>query len=307
MSIFKLETLLVGEQFKMCNYPQTPLAVFNPGAYISKSKLVVIPRLVFDIRFYASSIGLCEPLEFSKLREYHKGAKNIKTNLLKYPTNHYELEGVEDPRINEEGDTILTVGIVRNQAGKMEGQTALHNFNGRDITSSKPFLFRDSIHRTGRDAVIINDHVLLFRPEAEPLRTYRAFYTETEDNIVIKNKGLKPLIELDAHPGERKRGMSTNSLKIGENQHIIGWHVVYSDKVEYKEGFMIFNDEGEVLGKTPMVLEVSGLLRYGHRPFTLFGCGLVRVKDVLYFVGGIGDSWIGIFSAKSNDVLGGIR
>ena len=307
-NIFELETLLVGNQFSMTNYPQIPLAVFNPAAYVKNGKLVILPRLVFDIRFYASSVGLTEPLKFSELGEFNYGARDIKTKLLKYPTEDYEIRGVEDSKITEDGKTILAVGVGKDSTKEhFTTQTIMLEFNGEKITSAKPFLFEGSEINTGRDAVFINDNVLLFRPEEKPLRTYRAYYDENDKNIVILEDGLKVLPELDAENGELKRGMSTNVVRLSENQNIVGWHAVFEDRLEYKEGFMIFNDNGEITGVSELILETSGMLRYGHRPFTLFGCGLVLVKDMLYFIGGVGDSWIGIFSAELNRVIEEIK
>ena len=303
-NIFELETLLVPNQFEMSNYPQTPIAVFNPAAYVEDGKLVILPRLVFDIRFYASSVGLIEPLKFDMLSEY--SSLPLEAKLLKYPTEDYEINGVEDPRITENGDKILTVGLSKDKTGFIS-QTIMSNFEDGKIGRAKPFLFRNSIFGTGRDAVIINSHVLLFRPETKPLRTYRAFYIEVNGKIQILEEGLKALPELDAYAYEKKRGMSTNVVKVSKNQYIVGYHVVYEDKLEYKEGFMLLNDEGEITAMSEPILKTEGYLRYGHRPFTLFGCGLVLTKDTLYFVGGIGDSWIGIYSAELNRVMEEIK
>lgn len=306
-NIFKLETVLVGRQFKMSNYPEVPLGAWNPAAYVKDGELVILPRLHFDTRFYASSIGLCEPLKFSELSEYNYGARPIKTQLIKYPANHYEMNGVEDPRITENTKKILTVGIFRGASGLMNSQTAMHDFNQKEITSSKPLLFNDSEIQTGRDAVLINGSTLFFRPELKPLRTYRAFYTINEKNVEISTDGLRILPELDAQNGEDKRGMSTNVVKLGENLYIAAWHVVYEDKLEYKEGFMLLNDDGGILGMSDLLIETSGIQGYGHRPFTVFGCGLVLVKDMLYFIGGIGDVWTGIYSAELDKVVEEIK
>lgn len=303
-NIFELEVLLVGKQFKMSNYPETPLGAWNPAAYLNdQKKLVILPRLHFDIRFYVSSLGLCKPIALESLND----VEEIRTKIIKYPTTNNEIRGVEDPRITEDGKKILTVGLGKTKDGKIfTSQTNMNTFNGSSITNTKPLLFNNDEIGTGRDAVLVNDHVLLFRPEAKPLRTYRTFYTESAENIVISDKDLMPLKELDKQEGERKRGLSTNVVKLATNEYIVGWHNVLEDKIEYKEGFMLIDDEGEPREISKTVLETTGILRYSARPFTLFGCGLVLYKDRLYWIGGIGDSWIGIFSAELDAVIEGV-
>lgn len=303
MGIFNLETLLVGEQFKMVNYPQTPLAAFNPAACIKNNKLVILPRLYFDTHFYVSSVGLCEPLEFDKLSDYNLGAKTIETKLLKYPKEDYEIRGVEDPRITEDGSKILTVGVSFDR----KSQTILSDFDGDKITSSKPFFFKNSIINTGKDAVLLNNNVLLFRPEAKSFRTYRAYYTVGKENVKVSDEGLRVFTEFDACRAERKRGLSTNAVKIDRDLSVCAYHSVLNRRVEYREGFVLFDTDGDLMGMTDGILGTSDILRYGYRPYTLFGCGLVLFKNRLYFVGGVGDSWIGVFSAKLDDVMGEIN
>lgn len=307
--IFNLETLLISEQFEMINYPETPLEAFNPAAYVDRNdKLVILPRLVFDTRFYVSSVGLCEPISFDKLADYNFGAKQIKTRLLKYPTTSNEMRGVEDPRITEDGKRLLTVGLGKTTDGEaFTTQTTMSKISDNEIVATKPFLFEGKELQTGRDAVFINDKVLLFRPEIKTLQTYRAFYEETDTHIVISNEGLIPILELDALKNERKRGVSTNVVKLSTNEYIVGYHAAFDDKLEYKEGFMLVTDNGEVTETSKLMLKTEGILQYGHRPFTLFGCGLVIYKDKLFFVGGVGDSWIGIFSAELSSVLERIK
>ena len=303
-NIFRLEALLVSRQFKMLNYPEAPIDVFNPAAYLNEQKkLVILPRLVFDIRFYVSSIGLCEPIDLDSMSDLEE----IRTRLIKYPTTNNEREGVEDPRITEDGKKVLTVGVGKTPDGKgFTSQTTMSLFDGEHMYMPKPFLFQDTELQTGRDAVLLNNHVLFFRPEAEPLRTYRTFYTETKDNIIISTKDIKVVEELNNQRLERKRGFSTNTVKLTEDTYIVGWHNVYADKAEYKERFMLLDDNGEVKGISEPILETTGTLRYGARPYTLFGCGLVLHRDRLYWIGGVGDSWIGIFSADLDAVLGEI-
>ncbi len=43
--------------------------------------------------------------------------------------------------------------------------------------------------------------------------------------------------------------------------------------------------------------------KYGDRPHVIFGNGLVLVKDTLYWVGGVSDYAIGIYSIELDKIL----
>ena len=296
---FKLEAVLVPEQVEMVDYPSKPLGIWNPAAYMQNDKLVIIPRLHFDVKFYASSVGLCEPISFSELNTYNMGERNIKAFILKYPTTHLEVNGVEDPRITENGKRLLTVGISK---GLHKSQTTMSEFSGFGLSNPKPFLYNGSELNTGRDAVLLNDHILFFRPEMALLNTYKAYYKVTANNVVITEFNDEPI--LPRLRGIIKTGFSTNAVKISNNESLIAYHGVFAEKHEYKQGFVLMDNEGNILGRTPPFLKTKGILRYaGGRPFTLFGDGLVLRKDKIYFVCGVGDTWTAIFSTNVGDVL----
>ena len=296
---FNLEAVLVPEQVEMVDYPSKPLGIWNPAAYIKNDKLVIIPRLHFDTKFYASSVGLCEPISFDELGTYNMGKRNIKASMLKYPTTYLEVHGVEDPRITEDGKRLLTVGISR---GLHKSQTTMSDFDNEKAFNQKPFLYNGSELNTGRDAVLLNDHILFFRPEMAPLNTYKAYYKVTANNVVITECGNKPI--LPHLKGTIKAGFSTNAVKISNNESLIAYHSVFAEKHEYKQGFVLMDNEGNILGRTPPFLKTEGILRYaGGRPFTLFGDGLVLREDKICFVCGVGDTWTAIFSANVGDVL----
>ena len=297
--IFELGTVLVPGQVEMVDYPSKPLGIWNPAAYTKNDKLVIIPRMHFDTKFYTSSVGLCEPISFDELETYNMGKRNIKVSILMYPITHLEVGGVEDPRVTEDGKRILTVGINK---GQHKSQTTMSDFDGRTVSNPKPFLYNSSELNTGRDAVLLNDHILFFRPEISPLSTYKGYYKGTTNNVMIAALDNKPI--LPCSKGVIKTGFSTNAVKLSNTESLIAYHGVFTDRYEYKEGFVLLDDEGNVLGKTPLFFKTKGILRYASgRPFTLFGCGLILRNERLFFVGGIGDMWAGIYSADVGDVL----
>ena len=296
---FKLEAVVVPEQVEMVDYPTKPLGIWNPAAYIKDDKLVIIPRLHFDTHFYVSSIGLCEPIPFDELKRYNRGKHSIKASILKYPTTFLEVYGVEDARITEGGKRLLTVGVT---GGPHKSQTTMSDFDGTVVSNPKPFLYNGSELNTGRDAVLLNDHILFFRPEMALLNTYKAHYKVTTNNVVITEFNDEPV--LSCSRGITKTGFSTNAVKVTNTESLIAYHGVFAEKCEYKQGFALIDNEGNILGRTPPFLKTEGILRYaGGRPFTLFGCGLILRNEQLFFVGGVGDTWTAIYSADVGAVL----
>jgi len=297
--VFGLEALLIPKQFEMVDYPSKPLGAWNPAAYAKNGGLVILPRLHFDTHFYASSVGLCEPIPFSNLGNYNRGASPIKTRMLLYPSTDLDRSGIEDPRITEGGTRLLVVGFRKETHNN---QTILYDFNGKRATNPRPLLYDGTNLNTGKDAVFLNTHILFFRPGTGEARTYRGEYIINDKNIVatyIDNKNVLPL-----RKGVTKTGFSTNAVRVSSSRSLIAYHEVHEKLLEYKEGFILLNNEGEILGKTRTFLKTEGILRYASgRPFTLFGCGLVLHSKKLYFVGGVGDVWIAIYSADINKIL----
>jgi len=301
--LFEDICLLQPENFHITNYNRKSISAFNPGAYENEEgKLVIMPRLVFDDRFYVSSIGLCEPISFHDLIDFGNENRNIETNLIKYPEMHQEINGVEDPRITEDGKKVLTVGINLHSSYHTT-QTTMMGFDGKKMFNAKPFSFNDSIWNTGRDAVLVNDNILLFRPESSANRflSYRAFYEEIDDRIEISNKNLE--VVLETFPNERKRGFSTNIVRLSSNENLVGFHGALKEKYEYREAFMIINDEGIPIATTDYILKTEGILQYGNRPFTLFGNGLILDNNRLWCIYGFGDFGIVILSTDIENVL----
>jgi predicted GH43/DUF377 family glycosyl hydrolase len=300
--MFKQHAILFGKQFVMSNYPEMPLIAWNPAVYQRNSKMVLLPRLHFDNKFYVSSLGLCQPIAFKEVETYNNGARSIKTKLIKYPASDNDIRGVGDPKITEDGRRILTGGIGRVFGeSTLTAQTTMSVFDGDKITASKPFLFLGSEINTGRDAVFLNGNTLLFRPEREPFRTYRAKYTETDSHIVISKQEVLP--QLDKTKDAFKQGISTNAVGVSKEVYLVGYHAKLISRAEYRNGFLLLDKDGNITGMTDLILRTEGISRYAHRPFTIFGCGLILHKDKLWWAGGIGDSWIGIFSIDLDDVM----
>ncbi|MCK4528227.1 hypothetical protein KAW18_12720 [candidate division WOR-3 bacterium] len=287
-SIFTLEGYWTPSDFKMTN-GQQPLIATNPGAFIESGKLVILPRLGVTDAFEKTFIGISEPIDMDKL----DALNFIPTKPLIMAAPGYN--GVEDARITEDGKQVLFVSTKDNQPP----ETSLYEM---DTGVVKPLWYNRTTGETGRDAVLVNNKVLIFRREIEELPSYRASYEITKKHVFIKGG----LVEINrAKEGEQKRGFSTNVVKLNNAENLVAYHSVRkNERAEYQEGFMLIDNAGIVNAQTDLILKTEGKLQEGRRPYTLFGCGLVKHKRKLWFIGGVGDWAIAIYSADLGDVLG---
>lgn len=293
--IFKLEALFTPQQFILQDYPRVPISAFNPAAYNlpETDDIVIFPRLVFDDQFYVSSIGVCAPISLNKL----SSVKTITTRLLAFPSDKTDFKGLEDPRITEDGKKMLHVAHDEHAISR----TVLSEYHNGALYNSRPLVLASPNESTmsGCDAALINDDYLVFRPELEDLTSYSVPY---DQNGNINFKESYPVLSPYIH--ELKRGFSTNVVKLSSDAYLIGWHTVLRRNLEYANGFMLLSGIGEDIGiSKPFFRLPNTMIKYGNRPNTLFGCGLILHHETLYWVGGIGDWSIGIFSTPLEKVL----
>ena len=293
--IFKLENLLVPEQFEILNYPRKPIAVFNPGAFLTyDNKLILFPRLVFDDRFYISSIGMSDLLDLNYLNNNSK----INIDLLKYPTESKDFLGLEDSRVTQDGKQIVWVALNKEHMGcSVSGDL---NIKSKKITNIRYFKLEDSIILSGRDAAFINENYLVFRPEYNVKYSFSSLFEKTDNVLLIKDK-LKTV--LVAQEWEEKIGFSTNFLKIKSNEFLVGYHALRKSSWGYESGFIMLDKEGNLLGHTNYLLHAEKELSYGNRINTLFGCGLIKLNNKIWWIGGVGDWAIALYSCNLKEIL----
>lgn len=298
--IFKLEVLFTPEHFVMSKYPRKPIAVFNPAAFVQNDHVVLLPRLIFDDQFYTSAIGICDPISIDHL----SNITTINTSLLRFPSNIQDFKGIEDPRVTEDGKKLLWVALDRSNISR----TVMAELDwANQKTSDDRYLYlKDSEFPSGRDAAVINNKYLLCRPEYNTKYSFSAPYSiSIIENVFIQPSELQ--VVLAAEKWEEKVGFSTNVVKLSSNEYLVGWHTVLNRNAEYMNGFAVLNDIGEVLGTSNYILWSENFMRYGNRINTLFGCGLIKHQDRLYWAGGVGDWAVGIFSAKLQEALETIK
>ncbi len=327
-NIFRRIMYIPPESLRVVNYiRKKPHASFNPGALIKGSRLLIFPRLVFDYYAYVSSIGVFE-LELSRLEANNEKPLilegPIDVRIILYPTEYWEMKkGCEDPRVIERDNhyRILYTGVSPHPEDPLDPHKAwsyqgyaLLDQNYRVLAKSRLIIkekYNDKhVSYQLKDSAFLrfdkNDEVqMLIRPTVELGGIKIEVIWSAKANLAsgtIYMETLKPTISLE--PWELKVGTSTNAVKIGSDEYIVGWHGVLKHDLFYREGLAVVNGEGELLGITNYVLEPRDLIEiYGDRPGVVFGNGLVLHKDRLYWIGGISDYAIGIFETTLQEVF----
>lgn len=118
--------------------------------------------------------------------------------------------------------------------------------------------------------------------------------TANIEEFYLPEEDLEPVFTPE--DWESHIGWSTNAVKLSNNEYLVGWHGVSRSDFTYRNGLAIVNENGELLAISNYVLSPIGICKeYGDRPFTLFGNGLIKHKEFLIWIGGIGDCCIGMF------------
>jgi len=303
--IFERLGYLTADNFVVLNYPRRPLAAFNPSVVLDGDDVYLFPRFIFDYYDYVSSIGLTK---LSKERLDKPCCSKLPSKIIIYPTTVHEIKrGAEDPRAHEfRGDFLVfytAVGV-------------------RD----------DGLWPKQGVAIVSKDGGLVHKGV---LRLGGAFPASWKNTTMIKDKGstlsilTRPLIEghevvwrgelsveeWDVDPAsmevvlvpekfEIKVGVSTTPVRIGSNEYLIGWHAISKEDLSYRNGLAVVNGEGELLGITEYLLYPQTVEEmYGDRPMVIYGCGLLRVGEFVYWIGGVADYGIGIYKASLDDIM----
>lgn len=297
--IFERMCLLNRRNFTITNYLRAPIAAYNPAVIIRNDDLYLFPRLIFDYDFHASSIGMCEPISLSCIDDDLENLK-LDTKIIQFPQTKINLRGCEDPRgwnNRLQWVDLESLGTSENSEVRTHHSIGEIDFKEKEIINKKTFEFVKEWSpkiESGRDFAILNDKIMLCRPECSSLDCYSTTWYEDNEGAYLNYHDLKVIIKTNSN--EIKTGWSTNVVKISKNIYIVGWHTVRKDNLVYYNGLAILNEEGELQGLSKSLLYAEGIDEiYGDRPNVIFGDGLFIHNNFLYWIGGCSDYCIGFF------------
>ncbi|NPA96466.1 MAG: glycosidase [Crenarchaeota archaeon] len=293
-----------------------PVALFNPGALlVNERELWVFPRIIPGYFWYPSAIGFFK-LNLDKILEGEALDKPIKVSIVVYPRNPWDIGGCEDARaqIVNNSLTILYTGIV-------PGARKFHVYGGRSIQCLATLDRELKVVRSGFLTIDYRGEKFLpsdWRDSAfvEGTKNEWSFLTRLNikgvmvcwksilnvDDLTVRLDTLEPTLVNE--PWEYKVGWSTNTVRIGKDEYLVGWHGVQVVDRRYLNGLAIVDSEGNVKAMTNYLLEPSRIEEYyGDRPGVIFGDGLVVHKDLVIWIGGVADQMIGVFVANLDKVM----
>ncbi|MBC7099616.1 hypothetical protein H5T52_11000 [Candidatus Bipolaricaulota bacterium] len=338
--LFTRRCLIGPEDLLVENYPRKrPLAAFNPGAVLAEEKVYIFPRLIFDYYSYTSSVGVFElPVEGLLSG---KAKTPIKTKIVLWPQRVWEaVKGCEDPRVCQapNGFYMLYTGVGKHEEGGKEVHKSVLGFaelDGDFSVRRKGFFSvagsegdfvpgnKDSafIELRGARATMLTRPSFWELPDArleplfsllelEPPKRYLPdMCWRAEANLkelTIPEDTLEPI--LAPEPWEYKVGWSTNTVRVSQDEYLVGWHGVLKEDLSYRDGLALVDGEGKLLALSDYLLAPKGLAEeYGDRPLVIFGDGLILYQDHLVWIGGVSDYSIGVFTARLGDVLPMLR
>ncbi|MGC9068328.1 MAG: glycosidase [Thermoprotei archaeon] len=315
--IFERILYIGPDNFLIVNYlKKRPIALFNPGVSLDldRSILEVFPRIVFDYYWYVSSIGYFT-ISVNDLNDGELTNSLIKTRLVIWPEYQWEIaKGIEDPRVMKVNDRYhvlhTSVAFSKNGFLPLQGYTILdHNLNVLRKTYLKIWDEKEEyIPQSWKDSAFLNlsskNVWFLTRPTIEGLEVGWKGMVDVNEGLVYADS-MEPVLAFEDF--EIKVGWSTNTVKVSQNEYLVGWHGEGKDLI-YRNGLAITDSEGNLLGTTDYVLSPKGIIEfYGDRPGVIFGCGLIIYKEYVYWIGGISDYAIGIFRTQLDKIFENIR
>jgi len=313
--VFNIGRYYLGpEDFKITNYIRSrPWSAFNPGALKRGDKVYIFPRLVFEFYAYVSSAGVCS-IDIENLLN-GKIEKPLDTKIILWPKYPWEQLGCEDPRIFEKNEKIYILYCGRGYYRLADGKTIKNDALGLAILNKdweilkRGFFYvkkgEEKHVPSNRDTAFLNiqgnEATMVTRPVIRGVKLCWRAKANIEE-FSIYEEDLEPVFAPE--DWESHIGWSTNAVKLSNTEYLVGWHGVSRYDFTYRNGLAIVNESGELLAISNYVLSPIGIYEeYGDRPFTLFGNGLIKHKEFLIWIGGIGDCCIGIFITKLEKAL----
>lgn len=303
--IFTRRYYISPEDLLLENYLRSkPIAAFNPGALMIGEKLFVFPRLIFDYYCYVSSIGVFS-IDIEKMVS-GKILKPLKSRIILWPTGSQELwKGCEDPRVSLFKQNIYMLYT----ASSKKGSLAFAELDLSIEIKRKSFFSivngDEKFVPSMKDSAFVNVEegkaIMLTRPSFDGIDLCWRAEADLK-TLMIDEKSMRPVLSYEEW--EYKVGWSTNAVELSADKYLVGWHGVLIEDESYRNGLAVVNGKGELLAVSNYILAPQGLKEsYGDRPLVIFGCGLIKYKELLIWVGGMSDYSIGIFFANLDKAL----
>ena len=291
-----------------------PLTIFNPAVVIEDEMLVLYARITVGYFKYASAVV---ELRLNLSDIYGREPPISVADIVVYPSNKFDMWGVEDPRVCEIGGRRLMTycgrtshyfSSERNEkvlpvTAAMENKCWEKICVFRLPRGLRPFIVSD------KDAFIVKMKALMLFHRLH--MTDGSFYLVAspipESVLALKSFRTVSLMDtfvaFDAADFESKLGWGTPPVRVGR-EYLLLLHGVDLDGC-YRVFAILMNENAEVTAVTPeYIMEPREPYEiYGDRPFTVFPCGAATLDDALIISYGAGDSVIGIGEIDLSELM----
>ena len=315
INVFKKRYYIGPENIKITNYLRTrPIAIFNPGAVLNGKKLHIFPRLIFDYYKYTSSIGVFS-LDVEELLR-GETSKNIETEIILWPQQLWEFLGCEDARVTIHKDSYYLLYTGKGYYYGEKNELLRRDVLGfaeldQNYTPKRKGYFsiedegESFLPKTTKDSAFIkitgNNASMLTRFEVgNTLACWHA--SGNLESLAFNIEDIEPVLLPESW--EHKVGWSTNTVKLSDDEYLVGWHAVLKENLSYRNGLALVDGNGKLKAVSDYLLTPIGLNEeYGDRAMVIFGDGLIIYQDKLLWIGGVSDYCIGIFIARLEDIM----
>lgn len=316
IDIAKRLTVITADRIHLKRFPvSNAITAFNPALLIDDDEVCIYPRIVVGYYVYASAIA---EIRLSLEDIYLDSASHYSANLVLYPSNKFDIWGVEDPRaVVIDGNVFITycgrtvayfdphirvertlpVTAIREKHGWKK--ICVHRF---------PHPLRNAIV-SDKDAFLLktDEGLKLFhRPHTREERFYLAISDIDElDYESFRESNIRDTVVVMTEANfEEKVGWGTPPVEV-DNEYLFLLHGLERESKAYKVFAITMNKNLEVTAVTPhYIMEPREVYEiYGDRPFVVFPCGASVVDDSLIVSYGCADFAIGICEFDLSELM----
>ncbi|ALU12417.1 hypothetical protein EYM_03505 [Ignicoccus islandicus DSM 13165] len=314
-NVFERIGYVTASQISVTNYPRRPLTAFNPSLISKNNEVHLFIRLIFDYYDYVSSIG------YSKIKINEVEALpqlNLNTKLVLYPSTPNEIKrGTEDPRAHEYFNDFLifytAVGLRDGSLWPKQGY-AIIDSTSLEVTKKGVLYLSDGVSDyqlpSWKNTIALKYSSKTVNILTRPLVAgheviWRGVLETDEEAWRLNYKNMDVFMVNESW--EVKVGVSTPPVRIGSDEYLIGWHGIDQNLI-YSNGIAVVNSQGELLGISDYLLWPSTIEElYGDRPMVIYGSGLLKRGNEIFWIGGVADYAIGIYKADLDIILENVR
>jgi predicted GH43/DUF377 family glycosyl hydrolase len=298
--------VITANRVHLKGYPvDNPVTIFNPSLVVEDGEIIIYARIILGYFTYASAVAEI----FVPHRDIYTNAfsGHYTAEIRVFPTNKFDLWGVEDPRVYEIGErkymtycgrtvnyfdpsirTERTLPITaveeKGRWRKISVYRLSPELRGFVISDKDAFLFK------AKDRLVLFHRLHMSDEKFYPVISEvpeKSLEAENLAQVTVENTSLA----LETQEFEEKIGWGTPPVKI-DKEYLILMHSVDKETKIYRVFAVLMNKKLELTAVTPhYILEPHEPYEvYGDRPFVVFPCGASLVDDKLLVSYGAADS-----------------